>query len=296
MSLDLIPYELVLHTSLYLPLSSITKLCQTNHQYNELICNNENFWRAKFAKDYGSYFRDISKFALEYEGGRPAEKRREERGGWKQLYKNYGNVYVFGNNELGQLGLGDKEDRNIPTEISDLKVKQISPGVYSTMVIDLDNNIWSFGFNKKQLGLGDNQDKSIPTQVSNFKARQVSVACSHSAVIDLENNVWVTGSNYRGQLGLIGITDADKFTSLPNFKAKQVSVENYYTIAIDLDDNVWVFGKNDHGTLGLNVRDGTVVPTPTQIPNFKARQISTRSSHTIAIDSNNNVWVFGWNE
>ena len=171
----------------------------------------------------------------------------------------------------------------------DLKAKQISADVNSTIIIDLDNNVWGFGSNKDgQLGLGDNQDRSIPTQVPNFKAQQVSVGNYHSVAIDLEDNVWVTGSNDLGQLGLIGISNVNKFVWLPNFKARQVSAWYGYTTMIDLENNVWVFGNNNFGVLGLNVQNDTIIPILTQIPNFKARQISAASTQTIAIDLDNN--------
>ena len=37
--------------------------------------------------------------------------------------------------KYGQLGLGDNENRNIPTQISNIKAKNISCGDYHTMII-----------------------------------------------------------------------------------------------------------------------------------------------------------------
>lgn len=58
-----------------LPLSDISQLCRASKRFNEVICNNEYFWRLKFIKDYGS---------------------------WKYLHTNWTNVYSFGENEKVQ--------------------------------------------------------------------------------------------------------------------------------------------------------------------------------------------------
>ena len=45
------------------------------------------------------------------------------------------NVWTFGRNRYGQLGLGDQENRSRPEQIIGLKVKVISAGGYHTVVI-----------------------------------------------------------------------------------------------------------------------------------------------------------------
>ncbi len=60
------------------------------------------------------------------------------------------NVWSFGSNHEGQLGLGDNgygTNRNIPTKINNIKAKFVSCGENHTVLIDMDNNVWSFGSN-----------------------------------------------------------------------------------------------------------------------------------------------------
>jgi alpha-tubulin suppressor-like RCC1 family protein len=49
------------------------------------------------------------------------------------------NVWTFGNNQYGQLGLAIFECRN--------KAKQVSAGGDHTIIIDLNDNVWAFGLN-----------------------------------------------------------------------------------------------------------------------------------------------------
>jgi alpha-tubulin suppressor-like RCC1 family protein len=65
------------------------------------------------------------------------------------------NVWTFGNNIFGQLGLGHTTNVLIPTKIVGFKFKSVSTGYRHTAALDFDNNAWVFGDNNSgQLGLG----------------------------------------------------------------------------------------------------------------------------------------------
>jgi alpha-tubulin suppressor-like RCC1 family protein len=92
-------------------------------------------------------------------------------------------VWVFGMNYVGQLGLGD-DDRSTPIRIPNLKAMFVSDGLFHTILIDLNDDVWVFGWNNYgQLGLGDQQDRYVPTQVPNLKAMFVSAGYYHTIVI-----------------------------------------------------------------------------------------------------------------
>lgn len=54
-------------------------------------------------------------------------------------------IWVCGDNEAGQLGLVDRDARNIQTEIPNLKAKQISCGSNYMAIIDPNVDIWIWG-------------------------------------------------------------------------------------------------------------------------------------------------------
>ena len=111
-------------------------------------------------------------------------------------------------NYYGQLGLGDKIDRNIPTKINlpdNIKIKFITCSSGSSYIIDINDELWSFGNNKYGgLGLGGilNRNRNIPTKLINFKVKTVSSHGGHCLFIDMENILWSFGNNNNGQLGL----------------------------------------------------------------------------------------------
>ena len=86
------------------------------------------------------------------------------------------NVWVCGSNKFGQLGLGDIQNRNIPTQIPNLKAKQVSCGYKTMAIIDMEDNVWVCGGNRYgQLGLGDRLARNVPTKVPNLKAKEVQI-------------------------------------------------------------------------------------------------------------------------
>lgn len=102
----------------------------------------------------------------------------------------------------------------------------------------------------------------------------------------------------------------DNTSNRPNIQAKSISCGYAHTIIIDLNNDVWAFGSGDHGQLGLGNTQDRNIPTPTPLPvqnrlipimlpgspNMKAKAASCGHRHTMLIDLNDNVWVFGDNE
>jgi hypothetical protein len=153
----------IIQIALQLKIADLSYYCLYNSHFRDVVCNNNWFWKRKFLLDFGS---------PEY----------DQIDDWKALYKNYGSVYVFGTefrghdissrkiphfnvkyisagghiaaidftddvwtfgrNFHGQLGLGDNETRSTPTKIFDFKCKTISVGHSHTVAIDLNNDIW----------------------------------------------------------------------------------------------------------------------------------------------------------
>lgn len=85
-----------------------------------------------------------------------------------------GRIFACGGNENGQLGLGDNEDRNIPTELNlySLNIKagdhiiDIHCGCKNTIIFTEHGRCFACGYNEEgQLGLGNTEDKNILVEV-----------------------------------------------------------------------------------------------------------------------------------
>ena len=74
------------------------------------------------------------------------------------IYKNNGDLFVFGSNSCGQLGLGDYNHKSIPTLLmNDKDIKDIYSGKSYSMIHKNNGDLYVFGNNLYgQLGLGTN--------------------------------------------------------------------------------------------------------------------------------------------
>jgi len=123
------------------------------------------------------------------------------------LLTSEGQVYSFGNNGYGQLGINDKNIKsiNIPTLIGDIpEIQRIECGYNHSMCIDINNNLWIFGDNENgQLGLGDREYRYKPIQhptLSNII--DISSGGNHTFVKTIDNKIYAFGRNKYCQLGI----------------------------------------------------------------------------------------------
>lgn len=72
----------------------------------------------------------------------------------------------------------------IPERIPCLKAKQVAAGGSYTALIDLSNNVWSFGNNElRQLGLNNNVDDTPdPKKIPNIRAIKIAAGDASTAI------------------------------------------------------------------------------------------------------------------
>ena len=167
------------------------------------------------------------------------------------------NLFSFGNNLYGQLGLGDTNERYTPTEITSLRSK-IDKVFFGTSALHafvrtIDGKLLAFGFNDSgQLGVGDKIDKTAPTEVISMrgKVEEVFVSREHTFILTTGKKLFSFGKNSNGFLGLgdtTGRSVPTEITSLSG-KVKQVFNGDYHSFVLTTDGELFAFGKNDTGS------------------------------------------------
>lgn len=181
----------------------------------------------------------------------------------------YGNLWGWGNNEYGQLGIGSTElYKTTPVQIKDgTRFEKICSGQQHSLAIDEDGNLWAWGYNEYgQLGDGTTEDKLTPVQIKvGTKFKEIYAELVHSLAIDEYGNLWAWGYNGYGQFG-DGTTE-DKLTPIQikdGTKFKEIAAGEYHSLAIDEAGNLWTWGYNESGQLG-NGNIEEYISTPVQI-------------------------------
>ena len=170
-----------------------------------------------------------------------------------------GHAYATGSNSLGQLCLGDTDDRFVPERIPiDAAIVSVAVGAEFTLLLDDQGNVHGCGSNSLgQLGLGEGiADTSVPMMNENIDGvLSISAGHSHSLFVT-DDGLYSSGSNEFGQL-CANSNGADVFepqvieTDSPevnSFEAIRTSSYILYS-----DGSLESCGDNEFGQLG----DGT---------------------------------------
>ncbi len=127
-----------------------------------------------------------------------------QSGSWSMALKSDGTVWAWGNNDLGQLGIGSSVSQATPVQVTALSdVTAIGAGWVHSMAVKDDGTVWTWGYNfGGQLGDGTTTTRRSPVQAAGVSgAVAVAGAWYHSIALRSDGSVWGWGLNGSGQLG-----------------------------------------------------------------------------------------------
>ena len=200
--------------------------------------------------------------------------------------KTDGTLWMWGQNNKGQLGVGDTTDRCSPVQVGSLTDwRQLgfdgNEG-FSTYAIKSDGTIWCWGYggaanSEGSLGLGaQTTSYSSPVQIGSLtdwgdgefsieNNQRLGAGVGQMNVIKSDGTMWGWGQNDKGQL-------SDGSKTARNSPVQAVGGGTAWNIfvtsdegvcAIDTDGKLWSWGRNGDGQLGLG--DTTNYSSPQQI-------------------------------
>ena len=186
------------------------------------------------------------------------------------LLREDGSLWMWGENDQGELGVGDTVSRTQPTSVlgSGVSYRFVDfsvGGESGTVAIDDTGQVWGWG----QWGhIGDNTttDKTVPTKTS--------------------LNV-ITPEEFRSSPTQIG----DDITG-PFFT--DIAAGNQHTLALKVDGSAWAWGSNTSGQIG----DGTInnAPAPTSVVgSLSFVDIAAGTDYSYALRDSLDIFAWGDN-
>ena len=157
-------------------------------------------------------------------------------------------LYVWGGNNYGQLGLGDIRDRTLPhlMDLSGLYITKVSCCGYHTVIITVRNEIYIWGRNAQgQLGLGDNIKCNSPQKLNLPNAILVSCGWTFTMALTTSNKIYVWGDNQYGQLGLGDGHDRYVPTELFLSDILTIKCGIYHAVALSKYSKLFIWGSSD---------------------------------------------------
>jgi X-linked retinitis pigmentosa GTPase regulator len=221
----------------------------------------------------------------------------------------YTEVYAWGADRYGQLGLGNKHKArcySIPRFCTfNVIICKVACGDEHSAFITSNGSVYTMGSNADgRLGIGDRSVKLSSTpclveELSWFKAVEVSCGWGHTAVILDNGKVFTWGV---GEYGALGISDCKTqwfpiqvvFKEKYKVNVKSVSCGTRHTAMVDEIGRLFVCGAGDAGQLGTGTRERQIQPVNVHLRE-KVKSAACGIFHTLILTSNGTVLSMGGN-
>lgn len=201
-----------------------------------------------------------------------------------------GDLYMWGDNEFGQLGDGTTENSLVPKKIMS-NVSSVSLGGACNAAITENGDLYMWGSNSGgSFGDGTTIDSYIPKKIMGNVA-SVSLGGSHSGAITENGDLYMWGENWVGQLG-DGTTNDSFIPKKVMSNIASVSLGAYHSGALTENGDLYMWGDNYFGELG----DGTTIDSlvPKKIMS-NVSSVSLGHYHSAVITENGDLYMWGYN-
>jgi alpha-tubulin suppressor-like RCC1 family protein len=220
-----------------------------------------------------------------------------------------GEIWAWGTNSNGQLGLGVLSGGTYPTyyptpaqvSIQD-GAAAIAAGSLHSLAVSKSGAVWAWGNNYRgQIGNGKSgaYSKQIaPYNVSLGGAGAVAVAGGryHSLALLANGTLMAWGDNDYGQLGIGNKTMKTSPEAVPGLTGvTQITAGYYFTLARVSSGAVWAWGTDSSGQLGDGNATSTGSTIPQVVPGLDALVIAAGYSFAAALGTDCTVKTWGEN-
>ncbi|KAL7747246.1 hypothetical protein RI367_007457 [Sorochytrium milnesiophthora] len=224
-----------------------------------------------------------------------------------------GEVFIFGDGDGGQLGLGvDDRSATKATPLKDLKDKQIvdfAAGGLHSLFLSVDGKVYSCGCNdEKVLGreVDDEDEGCTIGEIEALRDKDVvklAAGDSISLALTAEGKVYGWGTFRETNGGVLGFSPDVPRQAYPTL-IKDLEPEVIVDIAcgvnhcLALSNKGIVYGWGDAytGAPGFRTHRPIRATTPKRLNIYKAVSVCAGDNHSIVIDEDGDVFSFGLND
>ena len=219
-----------------------------------------------------------------------------------------GELYAWGYNQYGGLGLNNLGNRSSPVQIPGTQWTYVYDNYLYTAATKSDGTLWWWGYGVYGSGVGDQIDRSSPTQIPGTQWEpKIGGNYLQTTAKKNDGTLWAWGEGVYGQLGNnIGGSSTGAYQSSPvQVAGTQWDLiapnpyAQYVTAVSKTDGTLWIWGSNSTGGLGLNEGSNAYKSSPVQLPGTQWLLTSEHTfgagSHSSALKDDGTLWVWGLN-
>lgn len=228
-----------------------------------------------------------------------------------------GNIWSWGSNRYGQLGIGSRTTPTEPTKAIVSNVEKILKYSSSSVLVkDTSGNYWGWGQNSYGLvGIGTTSVTTTPTKVTIFTGKDIKTvinAGNTNIALDSEGKIWTWGYNGNGSCGNgakanvttpICINTVNTVLNSVVFETVEYTTQNTgtygYILATDSTGKKWTWGDNTYCQIEFSTT--TAITTPQEWKDkladkgLQAEEYLVTGSTTIIKTSDGRLWGWGNN-
>lgn len=245
--------------------------------------------------------------------------------GWEHtaVLTSFNQLYMFGRNDVGQLGTNTNNHLNQPINITpsfslapNETIVEVALGWGHSLALTSSGRLFTWGKNDSgQLGDGSNLNAFTPKDITsrlrlalNDQIILIAAGSSHSALLTKEGRLFLWGRNVYGQVGDQNNTSKNNpveitssFNLTTNEKIISIALGWGHSVALTSNGRLFTWGFNTFGQLGNNTQEDESQPVEITLfftlnPNEKVISIKLGSSHSYLSTSLNRRFVWGWNQ
>jgi uncharacterized repeat protein (TIGR02543 family) len=200
-----------------------------------------------------------------------------------------GTLLAWGSNDSGQLGLGDRVARHVPSVVPiAVQVREVAAGGEHSLAVGVDGTVWAWGNNwRGQLGLGGSVHDAIrPRQVPGLNVHAIAAGDDFSLALAGDRTVWSWGD------GTVGgdRSSPGRVEGLSDVVA--IAAGEGHALALRPDGTVWAWGRNDLGQIGSGRSSPVRIPIP--VPTLSGVvAIAAGGGFSLAVLADGTVWAWG---
>ena len=209
-----------------------------------------------------------------------------------------GNLYSWGSNTYGELGLSSAGQYPTPTKIMEgTKFIEICAGYTNSFAIDEEGNLYFSGDSEGVLYDVRYQYGFVKIEAG-VKFKKISIDMNYALALDVEGHLWTWGSNQYGKLGDGATYDDCRYRCelkkiVENVKFNEICAGRAGGAAIDENGNIWSWGENKIGQVG----EGTIseyIATPVKITsNINFVKVQMDRTYRMVLSDEGDIYVCG---
>lgn len=219
-----------------------------------------------------------------------AQMQADSAGNWPYPRE----LYVWGQNLYGQLGLNNTTYRSSPVQLgAAVDWSKTTAGQTFNLAIKTNGTLWAWGRNNfGQLGLGDTVNRSSPVQVGVLTTwENVSAGLDHCLALRTDGTAWSWGNGAQGKLSHNSSTSysSPKQIGSGTSWAKIAAAYNN-TALITVSGDLYMCGFGGYGVNGLN---NTYGQNFIQLVSAGWSDVSLGGSNALARKTGGTMWAWG---